>query len=190
MNMGDILNQWDTIQKQEAVKKREMAKSTKNQISHKKANAPSLEEKIANKDARLNKPVASSEKRSNPMEVWLRRYGTIDKDKLAEENEERTRQQDKSYLINMRPEAFLDLHGLHKDEAEQKLTVFINTCVRKKIRKILVIHGKGNHTKGTDPVLGEVVRKFIQYNPYCGMSGHPKNREDGGSGATWIILKF
>ncbi|MBQ1862064.1 MAG: Smr/MutS family protein [Clostridia bacterium] len=59
-----------------------------------------------------------------------------------------------------------------------------------KIRKILVIHGKGNHTKGTDPVLGELVRKFIQSNPYCGMSGHPKSREDGGSGATWIILKF
>lgn len=190
MDMGDILNKWDIIQKQEKAKKREMGKPDKNQVSHKKANAPSLQEKLAKKETELSEPLNSSEKRANPMEVWLRRYGTIDKDKLAEENEERSRQQDRSYLINMKPEAYLDLHGLHKDEAEEKLTVFVNTCVRKRIRKILVIHGKGNHTKGTDPVLGELVRKFIQSNPYCGMSGHPKSREDGGSGATWIILKF
>ena len=29
---------------------------------------------------------------ANPMEIWLRKYGTIDKDKIAEEHTERTKQ--------------------------------------------------------------------------------------------------
>lgn len=198
MDMGDILNQWDNIQKKEAIKKREEKQNNKPvQVSHKKANAPTPQEKAMQAQLKAagvkNAKIETADdfsKKANPMEVWLRRYGTIDKDRLAEENEERSKQQDRNYLINMKPEAFLDLHGLHQDEAEQKLTAFVNTCIHKKLRKILVIHGKGNHTKGTDPVLGEVVRKFIEYNPYCGMSGHPKNREDGGTGATWIILKW
>ena len=64
-------------------------------------------------------------KQINPMEMWLRRYGTIDKDKIAEETEERDREQDRSFLISMKPEARIDLHGLHLDEAETRLNDFI-----------------------------------------------------------------
>lgn len=189
MDMNDILNRWDTLQKKE---KQEKANAKQIQVSHKKANAPSMEEKEVLKQKKEIQKIKEDDfsKKINPMELWLRRYGTIDKDKIAEETAERTKQQDRNYLINMKPEAVLDLHGLHQDEAEQKLTFFVNQCVRKKIRKVLIIHGKGNHTKGSDPVLGELVRKFIEYNPYCGMSGHSKNKNEGGSGATWIILKW
>lgn len=42
MNMDDILNQWDQMQSNKVRKQKE---SGKNQVSHKKANAPTKEEK-------------------------------------------------------------------------------------------------------------------------------------------------
>ncbi len=178
MDMGDILAQWDDIKKQE---KKAAQEKKQPQSSHKKANAPTADEKIAAANAQAPK--------INPMELWLRRYGTVDKDKIAEETQERTRQQDREYVLNMKPEAYLDLHGLHQDEARERLDGFITDCKRRGLRKVMIIHGKGIHTHGTDPVLGELVRRFIESDKRCGTSGHPKNKADGGTGATWIILK-
>ena len=159
------------------------------QVSHKKANAPTEEEKEIAKAKKEDSHSAPKNPQINPMEYWLNRYGTVDKDKIAEESLERTKQQDREYVLNMKPEAYLDLHGLHQDEARMRLDSFIADCKRHGFRKVLIIHGKGIHTHGTDPVLGELVRRFIETDPLCGSSGHPKNKAEGGSGATWIILK-
>ena len=187
MDMGDILAQWDNIQSDKVKKQKESGKNT---VSHKKANAPTPEEKARAKEKDFEAKLrAENSKEINPMELWLRRYGTIDKDKLAEEQYERTKEQDRNYILNMKPEARLDLHGLHQDEARVKLDSFITDCCRKGLRKVIIIHGKGIHTTGTDPVLGELVRKFIEHDKRCGSSGHPKTKQEGGSGATWVILK-
>ena len=178
MDMNDILAQWDDIKRKEKA----AAKKTP-QVSHKKANAPTPEERL------IKSSSTSSNPKINPMEYWLNRYGTVDKDKIAEENVERTKQQDREYVLNMKPEAYLDLHGLHQDEARMRLDSFITDCKSRGLRKVMIIHGKGIHTHGTDPVLGEVVRRFIESDKRCGTSGHPKNKADGGTGATWIILK-
>lgn len=187
MNMGDILNQWDSLQKNQIKKQKE---SGKNQVSHKKANAPTAEEKAraAEKDfeAQMRR---DNEKQINPMEMWLRRYGTIDKDKMAEQQEERSRLYDRNYLISMKPEARLDLHGLHQAEAQEALDRFITDCKARGLHKVIIIHGKGIHTSGTDPVLGELVRRFIEHDKRCGASGHPKTKAEGGNGATWVLLK-
>ena len=183
MDMGDILAQWDEVKKKEKAAAREKAREA--QVSHKKANALTAEEKELQKAKNENpgKPVI------NPMEFWLNRYGTVDKDKIAEDTEEITRQQDRSYVLNMKPEAVLDLHGLHQDEAYINLERFITDCKRRGLRKVLIIHGKGIHTHGSDPVLGELVRRFIERDKRCGASGHPKTKAEGGSGATWVLLK-
>ncbi len=187
MDMGDILAQWDNIQSDKVKKQKESGKNT---VSHKKANAPTPEEKALAKEKDFEAKLrAENSKEINPMELWLRRYGTIDKDKLAEDQYERTKEQDRNYILNMKPEARLDLHGLHQDEARVKLDSFITDCCRKGLRKVIIIHGKGIHTTGTDPVLGELVRKFIEHDKRCGSSGHPKTKQEGGSGATWVILK-
>lgn len=185
MDMNDILNQWDKIQAKEKQQNKEKKQI---QVSHKKANAPTAEEKLIESEKKFEQSL-DNKNQVNPMEAWLRKYGTVDKDKLAEENVEKTKMQDKSYLLNMKPEAILDLHGLHQNEAMQRLECFVNDCVKQKFKKIMVIHGKGIHTTGTDPVLKDVVRRFIESNRHCGMSGHPKEKKDGGTGATWIILK-
>ena len=178
MDMNDILAQWDDIKKKEKAAAKKMP-----QVSHKKANAPTPEERVIKSSHSNQNP------KINPMEYWLNRYGTVDKDKIAEENVERTKQQDREYVLNMKPEAYLDLHGLHQDEARMRLDSFITDCKSRGLRKVMIIHGKGIHTHGTDPVLGEVVRHFIESDKRCGTSGHPKNKADGGTGATWIILK-
>lgn len=189
MDFGKILEQWDNIQKDSEKKQKE---SGKNQVSHKKANAPTKEEKElikAKKESRLDKDILSeNEKRINPMELWLRRYGTIDKDALIEEDEERKKFKSRNYLSEMKADATIDLHGLTRDEAWEKLSAFVSECERRGIKKILIVHGKGIHTKGTDPVLGEMVRKFIEVDERLGTSGHPEAR-NGGKGSTWVIIK-
>ena len=123
------------------------------------------------------------------MEQWLDRHGTIDKDKIVEDQEKRLKLYDHNQLANMKPEARLDLHGLHQTEAEASLNRFITDCKSRGLKKVIIVHGKGIHTKGTDPVLGELVRRFIEHDKRCGASGHPKTKAEGGSGATWILLK-
>ena len=58
----------------------------------------------------------------------------------------------------------------------------------RRLKKILIVHGKGIHSSGSDPVLGEMVRKFIESDKRLGTSGHP-DASGGGKGATWVILK-
>lgn len=181
MDFGDILEQWDKQQKAAVRKQKE---SGKNQVSHKKANAPTPEEKAAARD----KIPSDFDKHINPEEAWLRRYGTVDKDKIADEEEERAHGNSQQYLKNLPVEARLDLHGLTQEEARNRLSSFVGDCTKRGIRKVLLVHGKGLHTTGSDPVLGEVVRKFIEGDKRCGMSGHPDKRM-GGNGATWLVLK-
>ncbi|MCQ2590281.1 MAG: Smr/MutS family protein [Treponema sp.] len=192
MDMNDILNQWDKIKKQE--KNKSKTASTP-QVSHKKANAPSLEEKQLEKAMKSERDFEKmikeqNERHVNKMEQWLRLYGVVDKDKIAEEHQQSSKLADRQYLIQMKPEARLDLHGMRQEEAKEHLNYFITDCISKGIRKVIVVHGKGIHTTGTDPVLGELVRKFIESDKRCGTSGHPKSKSEGGTGATWIILKY
>lgn len=176
MDFGDILDQWDNQQKNAARKAKE---NKSNQQSHKKANAPFIEGKV-NKNA--SKPSV------NPMELWLRCYGTVDKDRLMDQEEARNKYHSRSSLVEMRPEARIDLHGLQREEAWAKLEAFVTECEYKGIKKVMIVHGKGLHTHGSDPVLGELVRKFIEQDKRLGTSGHP-DASGGGKGATWVILK-
>ncbi len=185
MDFGDILNQWDAQEKLKAKKQKE---SGKNQVSHKKANAPSAQEKAAAKLKKEFDYASENEKRMNPMELWLRRYGTVDKDALAEKEEERNKFHSRSSIVELKIDARIDLHGLKQEEAWQRLESFVTECESKGLLKILIIHGKGIHSHGTDPVLGETVRRFIEHDKRLGSSGHPEYNM-GGKGATWVILK-
>lgn len=185
MDFGDILAQWDKQQKDAVRKQKE---SGKNQVSHKKANAPTPEEKAAMEMRKGFDISKEREKHINPMELWLRRYGTVDKDSLSEQEEARNKYQSRSALVNMKAEARIDLHGLKREKAWSRLDAFVSDCEMRKIKKIMIVHGKGIHSHGSDPVLGEMVRKFIEQDKRLGTSGHPDSYE-GGKGATWVILK-
>lgn len=81
----------------------------------------------------------------------------------------------------------LDLHGLTADDAKVDLNKFIQKSYMTGARKILIIHGKGNHTNGR-AVLKPLVKSVLEMSPYIGDFGTPERR-DGGSGATWAVVR-
>ena len=170
MDFGKILDTWETMQKVSH-------KKTQMQTSHKKANAG-------------DKPKANENTKtvSEMQEAWLQKYGAVDKDKIAEKRQTNKIEKSHEHVKKLPIDAQVDLHGLTSDEAFTKLENFVNFCLSKGVRKILIIHGKGIHSENGDAVLGDVVQKFIQTNVHCGASGHP-HRTLGGSGATWCMLK-
>jgi DNA-nicking Smr family endonuclease len=90
-------------------------------------------------------------------------------------------------LRKLEPQATLDLHGMNSREAEQALEEFVLECRRRGVRKILIVHGKGHHSRG-EPVLQGVVRRYLESSPYTGAFGPAQGRH-GGRGATWVVVR-
>jgi DNA-nicking Smr family endonuclease len=117
---------------------------------------------------------------------WEENNGIYDKDKEAG-NERINPQEKRRRLKNKKPDAELDIHGLSRDEAWHALEIFFNESKGKNLEKILIIHGKGNHSTG-EAVLKRIVMEFIEQCPFAGESGRGK-AASGGEGATWVLLK-
>ena len=94
----------------------------------------------------------------------------------------------------------IDLHGLSLDVANKKIDEFINICFIKKIKKIIVVTGKGNRSKTINnpyiskdlSILKNSVPEFIKSNQNLMKmikSIEGAKIEDGGSGAFYIYLK-
>jgi DNA-nicking Smr family endonuclease len=85
----------------------------------------------------------------------------------------------------------LDLHGMTKDEAKPALEKFIVDSKLAGHRCVLVVTGRGLHSKDSIPVLKQSVQSWlIRGRPakhvlaFC--SARP---EDGGSGAVYVLLR-
>ena len=90
-------------------------------------------------------------------------------------------------IESMEPQAVLDLHGMNSREAEQALARFIYQARSRGAKKVLIVHGKGNHSQG-EPVLQGVVRRYLEKCPYTGAFASAK-RKHGGRGATWVVIR-
>ncbi|MBP7096250.1 MAG: Smr/MutS family protein [Spirochaetia bacterium] len=84
-------------------------------------------------------------------------------------------------------DASVDLHGLRAAEAEERLEAFLRDSAATGARKVLVVHGKCNHSPD-EPVLKAVARRVLERSPHAGRSG-PAPKSQGGSGATWVLLR-
>ena len=135
------------------------------------------------------KKKVSSGKRVHPLEDWLKSGRIIDKDASVEEYlpGKADRIEKRQTLRNMNPQAELDLHGKTREEAIDLLNEFLRDAQLKDLRKVLIIHGKGIHSK-TGPTIGKAVRNFLEASPIAGETGTP-HRSMGGSGAAWVIIK-
>ncbi|MDR1418807.1 MAG: Smr/MutS family protein [Treponema sp.] len=161
MNFGDILDQWD----------KQTAKARKSG-------------KIGSGGGKAGK----EPDKVDPLIAWLRVNGIYDKD--AEEEGIAAKHDagaKRRRLLAKTADAVIDLHGLTRGEAYTALDTFFGDSRRRGFEKVLVIHGKGNHSGG-DTVLKEMVRNFIEKCPFAGESGHG-TAAMGGSGATWVLLK-
>lgn len=81
----------------------------------------------------------------------------------------------------------LDLHGLTREEAERRTDAFIRQAAKRGRRKVLVIYGKGLHSR-EGGVLRSAVHRLLQDHPLTGSMGTPGRRE-GGSGAVWVVVR-
>ncbi|MDR1277167.1 MAG: Smr/MutS family protein [Treponema sp.] len=174
MNFGDILDQWN---------RRQNLANAKNRRKGPDSGTGGLQ------PAAGETPGQPEPERADPLSVWLRINGVYDKDAdkpedagTAESAQERRRR-----LLTKRADAVLDLHGLTRDEAWSSLEDFFNAGKRQGFEKLLIIHGKGNHSPG-EAILSRTVREFIERCPFAGESGHG-SAVSGGSGTTWVLLK-
>ena len=120
------------------------------------------------------------------LDEWDRRTDSV-YIKKDEENQEDKKARERSRLLRKKPDAVVDLHGLTQDEAWEALVAFFNRSRSLGLEKVLVVHGKGNHSI-SEGVLKETTRKFIELCSFAGTSGH-SSASHGGSGATWVLLK-
>ncbi len=90
-------------------------------------------------------------------------------------------------LRALKPQRQIDLHGLTASEAVTRVDHFLQDSRRDGLRKVLIIHGKGKHSK-REPVLARAIRTYIQRSPHAGEFGNP-TKDYGGSGAIWVILR-
>ena len=117
---------------------------------------------------------------------WEKNNGIYDKDREAEKTYI-SPQERRNRLKSKKQDAELDIHGLNREEAWQALQTFFGASKEKGLEKLLIIHGKGNHSKG-EAVLKRTVMEFIEHCPFAGESGRGK-AVTGGEGVTWVILK-
>lgn len=82
----------------------------------------------------------------------------------------------------------LDLHGLTSAEARELLVAFLNRCLRRGVRCIRVIHGKGLRSKNREPVLKRKVASWLMQRQEI-LAFCQARRSDGGSGAVVILLR-
>jgi len=119
---------------------------------------------------------------------WLEAY-LPDADVLALKNKEERPPVSEGSSIWLRkdPQDVLDLHGLTGKEARDAMAAFLPSMRRRGLRKGLIIHGKGLHS-AEGSVLAPLVRNYLEISREVGEIGRAARR-DGGSGATWFILR-
>jgi DNA-nicking Smr family endonuclease len=84
-------------------------------------------------------------------------------------------------------DARIDLHGLERFEAQDRLNKFIHHARGHANRTLLVIHGKGSK-HGETPILKQHLFLWLRQYPHVLAihSAHPKH---GGTGAIYVVLK-
>ena len=88
-------------------------------------------------------------------------------------------------------QAHVDLHGHTREEAKKELLRFIEESHRKGHRHVLVVHGRGLHSKDQIPVLKQGLRVWLSTGR---ISRHvlaftSAQQHDGGLGAVYVLLR-
>lgn len=82
----------------------------------------------------------------------------------------------------------LDLHGMRRDQAREALGEFLRSAVKRGIRCVRVIHGKGLGSVNKEPVLKSKVRSWLvqkeEVIAFC-----QARAADGGAGALVVLLR-
>ena len=85
-------------------------------------------------------------------------------------------------------QAELDLHGLRRDEARERLATFLREAARAGWRCVRIVHGKGLGSPGREPVLKAKVKGWLVQQDAVLAFTHAR-AADGGHGALIVLLR-
>jgi DNA-nicking Smr family endonuclease len=85
----------------------------------------------------------------------------------------------------------VDLHGLLKTEAKAELEAFLGKARQQGKRCVLVVHGRGLHSKDQVPVLKEALKRWMATERFARhvLAFATARPHDGGAGAVYVLLK-
>ncbi len=88
-------------------------------------------------------------------------------------------------------QAHVDLHGLTRDEAKLRVKKFIEESRKAGRRCVLLVHGRGLHSKDQLPVLKEAVRMWLERGAVARavLAFATARPHDGGAGAVYVLLR-
>lgn len=82
----------------------------------------------------------------------------------------------------------LDLHGLTADEAHEQLVQFLRQCLRRGLRCVRIVHGKGLRSRNREPVLKRKAASWLMQREEV-LAFCQARRADGGAGAVVVLLR-
>ncbi|GAC1344722.1 MAG: hypothetical protein NVSMB23_19980 [Myxococcales bacterium] len=85
----------------------------------------------------------------------------------------------------------LDLHGLSREEARPALEAFLAAARTAKKRCVLVVHGRGLHSKDQVPVLKDAMKRWMATARFAQhvLAFATARPHDGGAGAVYVLLR-
>ncbi len=88
-------------------------------------------------------------------------------------------------------QAHFDMHGMIQGAAKEALKEFIIASVRKGLRTVLVVHGRGLRSPGGHAVLKHASAGWLSHGAIGGhvLAFTTARPADGGAGATYVLLK-
>ena len=82
----------------------------------------------------------------------------------------------------------IDLHGLRREQARERVTGFLRDATRSGLRCVRVVTGKGHGSPGREPVLKAKVKSWLVQHGDVLAFTHARPA-DGGHGALIVLLK-
>ena len=85
----------------------------------------------------------------------------------------------------------VDLHGMTRDEAKRAVEAFLRGSRSAGKRCVLVVHGRGLHSKDQLPVLKEALRTWLSTARFARhvLAFATARPADGGAGALYVLLR-
>ena len=85
----------------------------------------------------------------------------------------------------------LDLHGQTRDEAKRAVELFLRDARRSGKRCVVLVHGRGLHSRDQLPVLKEALRTWLGQGRFARhvLAFATARPADGGAGAVYVLLR-
>jgi DNA-nicking Smr family endonuclease len=85
----------------------------------------------------------------------------------------------------------LDLHGQTRDEAKRAVELFLRDARRSGKRCVVLVHGRGLHSRDQLPVLKEALGTWLGQGRFARhvLAFATARPADGGAGAVYVLLR-